>query len=65
MNVKANWILRLDCNCDECNQLIDLTVSNDLWARGVTPLESGTPRSKNIEVYCESCDHNFLVDLEY
>lgn len=65
MNVKANWVLRLDCSCPTCNGIIDLTVGDSVWSRGIEACEHGTPRTKNITVFCPNCCKDFLTDLEY
>ena len=65
MNTKAKWVLRLDCSCPKCGGIIDLTVGDVVWGRNIEACEHGTPRTRNINVFCPNCTKEFLTDLEY
>ena len=66
IEIKARWVLELNCQCPECSNNIDLLEDGDFW--GNTRVECGeheTENSRGVEAYCTECEHEFEVDLEY
>jgi 5-methylcytosine-specific restriction endonuclease McrA len=64
--VAATWALELNCYCPGCGKYVDLLEVDCFWCdRTLQPCEHGTPKSRNVEVMCPKCDHEFTVDLEY
>lgn len=62
----ATWSLSLNCDCPACDEYVDLMDMDDFWCdRNLQACESGTPKSRNVEVICPECRHEFKVDLEY
>jgi len=60
-------LLRLDCECPSCKEDVDLLRYPDFWSgRGdMIACENGTERSRNLEVVCPECGHEFVVDCQY
>lgn len=66
MNVIATWSLSLDCECPNCKEYVDLLDYTDFWGgRTLEPCEHGTENSKDVDVTCPECHHEFLVNLSY
>lgn len=62
----ATWSVSLDCECPACKEDVDLLDYADFWdGRRLDIPEHGTERSKNVEVVCPKCGHDFTVELEY
>jgi endogenous inhibitor of DNA gyrase (YacG/DUF329 family) len=62
----ATWSISLDSECPSCKEDVDLLDGGDFWdGRLLQPLENGTPRSRNVEVVCPKCGHEFEVNLEF
>lgn len=62
----ACWSISLDVECPGCEQDVNLLNYPDFWdGRRLEICETRTDRSRNVEVRCPECDHDFLVDLEY
>jgi Zn finger protein HypA/HybF involved in hydrogenase expression len=65
-NVTAIWTVELNCTCPNCDKSVDLLDYPDFWdCRHLDIAENGTERSKNVDVICPECDHEFTVDCEY
>lgn len=65
-NVTATWTVELNCDCPGCGEHVDLLDYPDFWdGRQLEVPEHGTERSKNVEVVCPECSHEFTVDCEY
>lgn len=63
---KATWSLSLDTECPECKETVNLLDAADFWdGTEFQACESGTPRTKDVEVLCPECDKTFEVDLEW
>ena len=63
---RATWIVELNCTCPSCDEYIDLLDYADFWdGRALNVAETCTSRSRDVEVVCPLCDHEFLVDCEY
>ena len=62
---KAVWSISLDCQCQQCGNDIDLLDTDDFIDNGISPIEHDTYRTKNYEVTCPECAHEFLVDFVY
>ena len=67
--LKAYWSISLDWTCPDCDHLNDLIEDDPEFfgtgRGGMEPIEHGTDRSKNYEVYCGNCEREFEVDFEY
>ena len=62
----ATWAVKLNCECPGCKEYVDLLEYPDFWdGRDLEVAEHGTDRSKNVEVICPKCDHEFSVFLEW
>lgn len=62
----ATWSISLDCDCPACGEYVNLLDFPDFWdGRSLNLIEHGTARSKNVEVGCPKCMHEFNVQLEY
>jgi hypothetical protein len=62
----ATWSISLNCDCPACNEYVDLLNYADFWdGRRIDVPEHGTARTKNVEVVCPECSHDFTVELEY
>jgi phage FluMu protein Com len=66
-NVKASWSISLDCKCPACKIKFDVLrlAAQPVQSGSMVPLEVDTVASRDIEVKCPACDHEFLVDCEY
>ncbi len=65
-NTIATWSLELNTVCPECLgdiNLLDIEGNFDLFDSN--PELSPCQSSNDIEVYCVTCQHEFLVDLFY
>lgn len=66
MAIEATWPISLDCDCPNCKEFVDLLTCRDFWdGRRIDPCEHGTERTKNVEVFCPRCGHEFTVDFTY
>lgn len=64
--VTATWRVSLNCTCPACSEFVDLLDYPDFWdGRNLNVAENGTLRSRDVEVVCPKCDHEFEVDCEY
>ena len=62
----AIWSVSLDCYCPACKEYVNLLDYTDFWdGREIDVPECGTERSRDVEVKCPKCDHEFIVDLVY
>jgi endogenous inhibitor of DNA gyrase (YacG/DUF329 family) len=63
----ASWSLSLDCECPGCHKYVDLLDDSEFWDchQSLKICESSTDKSRDVEVLCPECGHEFLVDLEY
>lgn len=66
-NVTATWTVELNCVCPGCNKPVDLLDYPDFWVdgRNLDVAEHNTDLSRNLEVICPACHHEFKVDCEY
>jgi hypothetical protein len=62
--IEACWNISLDCECPNCEESIDLTDGDDFWY-GIQAGEHETRATKDFEVCCPKCDHEFKVDFIY
>lgn len=66
-NQIAAWSISLDTECPKCSE--DFNILNtdvDFWYRSrLEPMEHDTENSRNYEVTCPECNHEFLVDFTY
>ena len=63
---KATWELELNCQCPKCEEHVNLLDEVNFWDyRSLDICEYGTDRSRNVDVVCPLCGHDFVVDLEY
>ena len=64
--IRAMWSVELNTVCPKCEEWVDLLDYADFWdGRSLTVGETDTQRSRNVEVVCPNCNHEFEVDLEY
>ena len=64
--IEACWSISLDCKCPKCDEDIDLMDDDNFWENNrIECCEHGTDKSRNIDAYCEDCEHEFKVDLAY
>ena len=63
----ATWSIALNCDCPACKEFVNLLDYADFWDchTHLKIAEHGTERSRNVEVNCPDCGHDFIVDLEY
>ena len=65
-NEKAQWSISLDCDCPKCRETFGLMDDPDFWHGEIKQAgEHGTKASKDYEVTCPECGHEFKVDFEY
>lgn len=67
-NTPALWNVSLDVECPNCKSEWDLLISEvDLFWNDnpIKPMETNTPRTKDISIVCYACKHQFKVNLEY
>lgn len=65
-DVTATWSISLDCDCPACGDHVDLLADDDFWiGRPLDCVEHHTARSRDVEVFCPACHHEFKVDLDY
>lgn len=64
--LKAVWWVELNTECPGCGETVDLTENHD-WLREASfqIAEHGTDKTRDVEVSCPKCGHEFAVDLEY
>lgn len=64
--IKATWVVELNCTCPECRKYVDLTDCSDFFHGNPPKIgEHGTERTTNMEASCPECGHEFLVDCLY
>lgn len=64
--IKAIWVIELNCNCPGCGKHVDLTNNPDFYDG--KPIEIGeheTERTTNMEASCPECGYEFFVDCLY
>lgn len=62
----ATWSIRLNCDCPNCKEYVDLLSYPDFWdGRALEFGEHNTDRSSGVDVVCPECGHAFEVDCEY
>lgn len=65
-NTIATWYLSLDCECPNCKEDVDLLDGDDFWiGRYFQVGENMTDNTRDVEVWCPKCGHEFKVDFEY
>jgi hypothetical protein len=65
-NPIATWSISLDVFCPACKEDVDLLDREDFWeVRKLSACETHTERSRDVEVVCPKCHHEFKVDLEF
>jgi len=65
-DVTAQWLIGLTCVCPSCKEYVDLLEYPYFWdGRRLEVPEHGTDRSRDLEVICPKCEHEFEVDCEY
>jgi len=64
--VIATWHASLNCDCPGCGEYVDLMSYSDFWdGRSLQIAEHDTDRSRDVEVVCPECGHEFKVDCEW
>lgn len=65
--IAAFWSMSLDCECPSCKKDVDLLNLPDFWHHhsGLVACENSTERSRQLEVVCPECGHEFVVDCQY
>jgi len=69
-NIKAIWSFSLDTECPKCGEDFDVNSAGENGTCYIEDVrlqvcEQDTYNSKNIEVECPNCKHEFIVDCEY
>lgn len=65
-NVVAYWEIELNTTCPSCDQDVNLLDDPDFWdGRNLEIGETMTDRSRNVNVFCPECQHEFTVELQY
>jgi hypothetical protein len=64
-NVQAVWSLSLSVACPACKYDFDVLETHDIVAEGIQTCEHDTEASRNVELGCPECGHEFLADLAY
>lgn len=64
-NVQAVWSLSLSVACPACKHDFDVLETHDIGAEGIQTCEHDTEASRNVELGCPECGHEFLSDLAY
>lgn len=64
---RALWSISLYCTCPKCGHNYDILEADpDFFGNSrIELIEWGTERTKDFEVACPECEHEFNVDLEY
>lgn len=61
----AFWNINLECDYPNCKESVDLLDNPDFWdGKKLEACENGTNRSRDVEVTCPECGHEFVVDLK-
>lgn len=64
--VTAMWSISLNTMCPRCCWEFDAISLPDFWdGRDLDMGEFNTKRSRDVELWCPMCDHEFKADLEY
>jgi len=65
--VTATWSIELNCDCPKCDNFVDLLDYPDFWEGRHQMLvgEHDTERTRDMEVLCPECGHEFTVDCKY
>ena len=64
--VKASWRVELNCDCPACGEYVDLLSGDGFWdGRKLDIPEHDTDNSRDMEVCCPECGHEFKVDCEW
>jgi hypothetical protein len=63
-DVKATWTVKLDCECPKCGEIFDLTDDPDFY-HTYECAEHDTEGTRDVDVVCPKCKHEFKVDFEY
>ncbi|AXH43545.1 hypothetical protein HOV55_gp27 [Erwinia phage vB_EhrS_59] len=64
----ADWNITLNTTCPECEEYFDLIEQDDdFWVDGgrAEMCEHDTHRTKDVDVECPECGHEFKVDFAY
>lgn len=63
----AFWSISLDTDCPKCSYDFNiLNTDSDFWVNSsIEPIEHDTKKTKEYEVTCPECSHEFLVDFTY
>jgi Zn finger protein HypA/HybF involved in hydrogenase expression len=64
--IAATWDISLDTECPNCEHYFDLADGDDFWVDcSFEACEHGTLATKDFEVTCPECNHEFKVDFYY
>jgi endogenous inhibitor of DNA gyrase (YacG/DUF329 family) len=65
--VKASWTLELYCDCPGCGEFVDLLDDPEFFQthEDLQPCQHMNSGSRDVEVTCPNCGHEFTVDLEF
>lgn len=62
----ATWSLSLDTECPACRKDFDVLAMDDFWEdHRIEVCERSTPATRDVEVECPHCSHQFAVDFKY
>jgi ribosomal protein S27E len=66
-NRTATWIVALNSQCPGCGDYVNLLDYDDFWDNHprLTIPENNTENSRNMDVNCPNCNHEFIVDCDY
>jgi hypothetical protein len=60
----ATWDMSLDTECPNCKQDVDLLDDPGFWdGRTIQAGEHETDATRDMDVVCPKCHHEFVVDL--
>jgi len=65
-NRTATWTIELNSQCPGCGDYVNLLDYDDFWdGRQLAVAENSTENSRNLQVNCPNCNHEFIVDCDY
>lgn len=66
VKTSAKWEIQLYVNCPKCHERFDLMDDVDFCCdASFEPLEYDTHATRDIEVTCPGCEHEFTVDFRH
>ncbi|CNF25221.1 Uncharacterised protein [Yersinia nurmii] len=66
VKIYAKWEIQLHVTCPKCQERFDMMDDDDFRCdASLEPLESDTNATRDVDVICPDCEHEFTVDFYY